>query len=345
MFRRVPAVLPRCYSTKPLPKPSLKLVAELRKLTDVSITKAREALSASANDVDLALEWLKRDYITDGAKKAAKVEGRVAREGLISVAVLSPGARGRGGPGSGGVRAAMVELNCETDFVGRNELFGKLAADIAHTAAFISEPVDSDALFRNCDLDVLLNAPLMCADDEAWDIPPRIGNAIRETITKVGEKVSLRRAAVVVHDPLQQKQPELALRVASYVHGAINRPSQGRIGSLALLALKSPNLSALLQSTTFMENLEKLERSLGRQIVGFDTQRIRSDSGEKDETALYDQPFMMLPGELSGQPVQEALRQWIIQNGTAGEGADTQALEVLDFAKWTVGGAIEEASS
>ncbi|KAJ2927497.1 hypothetical protein H1R20_g9598, partial [Candolleomyces eurysporus] len=79
----------RCLYSTAAEKPSLKLVAELRKRTEVSIVKAREALSASGNDVDAALDWLQKDLVASGAKKAAKVGGRATNEGLISTSVLS----------------------------------------------------------------------------------------------------------------------------------------------------------------------------------------------------------------------------------------------------------------
>src|SRR6266446_3815164 len=113
----------RFYSTS-AEKPPLKLVAELRKLTEVSITKAREALAASNNDVSAALKWLQNDLAVSGAKKAAKVAHRTAGEGLVGASVLPR----RTGSSPGGVRAALVELNCETDFVARNALFGRLVA-------------------------------------------------------------------------------------------------------------------------------------------------------------------------------------------------------------------------
>ena len=87
---------------------------------------------ATNNDLDEALEWVQKDLAISGAKKAEKVGGRETKEGLIAVSLLSPGY-------PGGVRAAMIELNCETDFVGRNELFVKLSSDIAHSTAFLSE--------------------------------------------------------------------------------------------------------------------------------------------------------------------------------------------------------------
>ncbi|KAJ6575433.1 elongation factor TS-domain-containing protein [Mycena capillaripes] len=320
----------RRYSTNGPEKPSLKLVAELRKLTEVSIVKAREALSASNNDVQTALQWLKNDLVTSGAKKAAKVQDRHTGEGLVSVAILSAG----NGPRTGnGVRAAMIELNCETDFVGRNELFGRLAADIAHTAAFMSDPAD----FHPCSVDILNDTPLLSAVNPNPDPTATVSRAIRDMISKVGEKVALRRAVTVFHEPT--RNPELGHRLISYLHGSVNNPNQGRIGVLGLLGLSSPRLGDLFASKTFCDDLERLERSLARQIAGFDTRSIRAPAGSKDETVLYEQPFMF-PGDLSGQPVGEALAAWARAHDlvdAAGEGG----LQVAQFAKWTVGEPLE----
>ncbi|KAF8215869.1 hypothetical protein K438DRAFT_1799588 [Mycena galopus ATCC 62051] len=263
------------------PKPSLKLVAELRKLTEVSIVKAREALSASNNDITKAFVWLQNDLAASGAKKAEKLKDRTANEGLISVAVLSAG-NGFGAKNAA-VRAAMIELNCETDFV-------------------------------------LKDAPLLSAVNPNPDPTATVGRAIQDIMSKVGEKVSLRRALTVFHEP-----PELP---------------RGRIGVLSLLGLSSPKLHNIFASKEFWPEQERLERSLARQIVGFDTRSIRASANSpKDEIPLYDQPFDMLPGDLSGQPVGLALAAWAAGHGfVAEEGAK---FEVEQFGKWTVGEPVE----
>ncbi|KAH9161221.1 hypothetical protein EDB89DRAFT_755386 [Lactarius sanguifluus] len=72
-------------------KPSVKLVAQLRKLTEVSITKAREAIAVSNNDVSAAVAWLQNDLAVSGAQKAAKPTQRAAGEGLVGASVLTRG--------------------------------------------------------------------------------------------------------------------------------------------------------------------------------------------------------------------------------------------------------------
>ncbi|KAI6031454.1 elongation factor TS-domain-containing protein [Pisolithus microcarpus] len=314
------------YSTTQ--KSPIRLVQELRKLTDVPISKAREALAASNNDVEAARRWLEKDLAISGAQKAAKVEGRTTREGLVSVCVLS-----NGNQATCGVRAAMIELNCETDFVGRNELFARLAADIAHTAAFITEHDSSSPRFiRPCSLEVLGDAPLLSRSE------PHVQMPCNHLIAKVGEKVSLKRAVTVVHGPFRGESNVLGLRLASYLHGATTSGFQGRIGSLAILGLKTPRLPELMSTETFVRDLEKLERAIGRQIAGFDTRSVRSTPG--DETSLYNQPFMMLGGEGANETVRSALDKWSRQRGVVEDDAEG-GIEVLEFAKWTVGQDIE----
>jgi elongation factor Ts len=342
---RLPLTFIRFHSTNAA-KPSLRLVAELRKLTEVSITKAREALAASNNDVSAALEWLQNDLAVSGAKKAAKVAHRAAGEGLVGAAVLS---RGTGAPqGGGGVRAALVELNCETDFVARNALFGRLVADVAHTAAFLAEPGAAEHRTKHTPMlpvprERLLDAPLLSAEGRpgaqhgaggAQGMMTTVGSAIREAVAKLGENIVLQRAVSVVHDPVAPRaRADLGLRVASYTHGGL-LASQGRIGTLALIALKSPRLMPLLSTVDFREELERIERSLARQIVGFDTTSIRGEEG-----ALYNQPFMMSGDAREGETVGAALSRWARQKQLIldTDGTDTGGLEVVEFVKWTVG--------
>jgi len=323
----------RSFSSPSFTKANIKLVAELRKRTEVSLSKAKDALTATNNDVDAALKWLEKDLIASGAKKKEKVQDRTAGEGLIGVSVLSNGFSKQNA--GRGVRAAMVELNCETDFVARNQLFGELLNDIAHTAAFIS---DFDAYYTIADSKIfldkfLLPAPLLSARDPSQKPTTDVGGAVDALIAKVGEKILLSRAVSISH-PLPSPQSNIALRVASYLHGSVTGglASQGRIGALALLALKSPRLSTITENPTFSENIEKLQRSLARQIVGLETLSVRG----ADETALYNQLFMMFSG--SDQPVGAVLEQWATGKGLVEPGEEESGLEVLEFAKWSVGG-------
>lgn len=84
VFRNLPRTLTRGYATEV--KPNIKLLKELRKETEVSMSKAKEALVKTNNDYAKALAWLSEDAQISGAKKALKVAGRTASEGLITTA-------------------------------------------------------------------------------------------------------------------------------------------------------------------------------------------------------------------------------------------------------------------
>ncbi len=97
------------------------LVRELRSKTGVGIMECKSALQEAQGDIDRAVAILRERGIAQAAKKA----GRTAAEGLI-VAYVHPGCR----------VGVLLELNCETDFVARNEYFQTLAKDLAmHVAA------------------------------------------------------------------------------------------------------------------------------------------------------------------------------------------------------------------
>jgi len=321
----------RCYSTQLPVKPSIKYIAELRKHTEVPISKAREALSATNNDLGAALKWLERDLITTGTMKAAKVQGRVTTQGLVSVSILSSGVGVTTGSDYGGIQAAMVELNCETDFVGRNELFGRLAADIAHTAAFNADATGSGATFQRYSLEFLQDAPLLSKTNPTAVPSGTIGTAIRDAIAKLGENITLRRAVSVSRNP--PPQTDRGFRLSSYVHGSIRDFTQGRIGSLTLLGLKSRKLPELIVSETFREDLGRLERGIARQVAGFETHGIKGEG----EGALYNQPFTMLGGDFSDIPVHEALVGWSQQKGLISPSSTDEGVAVLGFEKWIVG--------
>jgi elongation factor Ts len=167
---------------------SASLVKELRDQTGAGMMDCKAALSETGGNLEAAVDWLRKK----GLSKAAKKAGRVAAEGLVGVAVS-------------GTRGILVEVNSETDFVARNDLFQGLVKMIADAA-----------LTAGANVDKILAA-------KAGGIT--INEAIADTIAKVGENMSLRRAA------------ELSVgkgAIASYVHNAVS-DGLGRIGVIVAL--------------------------------------------------------------------------------------------------------------
>jgi len=159
----------------------------LRERTGAGMMECKKALTETAGDLDAAAELMRKS----GLAKADKKASRIAAEGVI---VLERSADGK--------LAAIVEVNCETDFVAREADFKNFAANAGKLAL----------ANRIADVDALLAAKL--ADGGTVD------EARRALIAKIGENVSVRRVALL----------EAPAVVGAYLHGS-------RIG--ALVALKS----------------------------------------------------------------------------------------------------------
>jgi elongation factor Ts len=95
---------------------SAKLVKELRDKTGAGMMDCKKALAESGGDMDKAVEWLRQKGITSAEKKA----GKITAEGLVGSYIHT-----------GGRVGVLVEVNCQTDFVARNEAFQALVKDIA----------------------------------------------------------------------------------------------------------------------------------------------------------------------------------------------------------------------
>ena len=177
-----------------------QMVKELREKTGVGMMDCKTALNETNGDMEAAVDWLR----TKGLAKAAKKAGRVAAEGLVGVA------------GSGN-RAAMVELNSETDFVARNDQFQSLVRSVTEAALKTDGAVES-----------VLKAPIAGGKT--------VESAVTDAVSTIGENMTLRRSAVLSVDQGV---------VASYVHAAM-APGLGKIG--VLVGLKSSGDQAKLTS-------------------------------------------------------------------------------------------------
>jgi elongation factor Ts len=177
------------------------LVKDLRDKTGAGMMDCKKALIETDGDVETAIDWLRKK----GLAAAAKKSGRVAAEGLVGVATADN-------------KAAMVEVNAETDFVARNETFQGFVEAVAKIALDAGE-----------DLEAIKAAPF-----------PGTGRSVAEELTHlvatIGENMTIRRARV-----LSVKQGV----VASYMHQAL-RPGLGKIGVLA--AIEGPGESATLET-------------------------------------------------------------------------------------------------
>ena len=161
------------------------MVKELREKSGAGMMDCKTALTEAGGDMEAAVDWLR----TKGLAKAAKKAGRVAAEGLVGVA-------------ADGNKAAVIELNSETDFVGKNADFQNMVSGIAGAAVNVAN------------VEELANADLGGKP---------VSEVITDAIATIGENMSLRRMASVEGDV-----------VASYIHNPA-ADGMGNIGVLVAL--------------------------------------------------------------------------------------------------------------
>jgi elongation factor Ts len=150
---------------------SAKLVAELRARTGAGMMDCKKALEETGGDIEKAIDSLRKK----GMAKAEKRSGRVASEGQI-VALVSDDAK----------TGVLVEVNCETDFVGRNDEFKALTMSIAK---HVAQDKNIDGVAQIGSEDTYLNT--------AWSQggSATVGEVIKAASAKTGENVVLRRIA------------------------------------------------------------------------------------------------------------------------------------------------------
>ncbi|MDG6095346.1 translation elongation factor Ts [Acetobacter sp. AN02] len=213
------------------------LVKDLREKTGAGMMDCKKALTEAAGDLEAAIDWLRKK----GLSAAAKKSGRVTAEGLVGVV-------------SEGRRAAMVEINAETDFVARNEAFQNFVEEVARAALKVGD-----------DLEKLSSAVVASGRT--------VADEITHLIATIGENMSVRRARVL-------EVPSGV--VASYIHGAL-KPGLGKIGVLA--AIEAP---------TEDDAIEQLGRQIGMHVAAtrpaaLDVSGIDPTSVERERAVLTEQ--------------------------------------------------------
>src|SRR3954451_2514347 len=185
-------------------------VKELRERTGAGMMDCKKALAENNGEMEPSIDWLRAKGLSAAAKKA----GRTASEGLVGVAIE-------------GNRGAMVEVNSETDFVAKNELFQDFVRNVAKLA-----------LQHGTDVEALGAAQ--------YPTGGTVVEALTENIAKIGENQSLRRAAIL-------EVGEGA--IVSYVHNQV-APGLGKIGVLVALESAAP-----------VEALSELGRQIAQHVA------------------------------------------------------------------------------
>ena len=268
------------------------LVKELRERTGAGMLDCKKALVETDGDIELAIENMRKS----GQAKAAKKAGRIAAEGVILTKVEAG-------------KATMLELNCETDFVARDEgflAFGNKLLDVA----FENNLNDIEAL-------------------NAAEVEGGVVSEVRDAlVAKIGENISPRRVLTVEGDNL-----------GAYVHG-------GRIGVVAILTggeedlAKDVAMHVAASSPQFVKPeqvpAEVVEKEKAIQI------EIAMQSGKPAEIAekMVVGRMKKFTGEISltGQPFVKD------PSVSVGELLKSNSADVVNFVRFEVGEGIEKKS-
>ncbi len=170
---------------------SMDEVRKLREMTGAGVLECKKALEEAKGDIEKAKDILR----IKGLAKAEKKAGRVTKEGLIYTYVSEDGKRG-----------VILELNCETDFVARNEEFKKLAETIAKHIIEEEENRNKEGEGENI------------LEQTIKSLGKKVSELIKEAIAKIGENIQIKRFARFDADDKS--------KLHTYTHG------EGRIGVL-----------------------------------------------------------------------------------------------------------------
>ncbi|KAG7477455.1 hypothetical protein MATL_G00069740 [Megalops atlanticus] len=262
------------------------LLLKLRKSTGYTFINCKKALEKFDNDIKQAESWLHEQAQKEGWSKASRLEGRRAKEGLIGQLV-------------GDRAAVMVEVNCETDFVARNEKFQQLVRDVA-LAAMAHHRVKTEG--RSGYVKSLLSA------EELSRLSVPAGGSLSDqlalTIGRLGENVALKRA-VFLGVPADW-------HIGSYVHGPVSGQADVAMG----------RYGALVVFQGGQGSMEILGRKLGQHVVGeapLSLGNMEDLPCGDSETRLLAQSFLLDPSRTVGQYLTE------------------QGARVLDFIRFQCG--------
>jgi elongation factor Ts len=222
-----------------------QMVKELRERTGAGMMDCKAALQETNGDMEQAVDLLRKK----GLAKAAKKAGRIAAEGLIGLAVDGP-------------KGVLVEVNSETDFVARNDLFQGLVKMIANVALKVGTDMEKIKAAK------------------VGSITITIADAIADTIAKIGENMTLRRAS------------QLSVGtgvIASYVHNSVEE-GLGKIGVLVAL-----------ESTGKADELKRFGRMVAMHVAASNPQAIDS-SGLDPEVVRREKDVLADKYKAQGKP-------------------------------------------
>ena len=275
---------------------SAKDIKELRDRTGAGMTDCKTALQETGGNIEEAIVWLRKKGIASGTKR----EGRLAKEGRI-VSLVSPDGR----------HAALVEVNSETDFVARNEEFGRLAEQLAQA---VMEDEATDAVVHKADEHAFFT--------RAWfaDKAQTVAEVVKAAAGKTGENVQLRRFARFKTDGAIGNYVHFNGKVAALVEvgGSTGTEAQQLAKSIAEhIAAGVPRVPVAVSRDDVSPELVEKERDIfaaqARETGKPENIIEKMIGGRIDkyygEVALLEQPWVRDPSKTIRELVQETGKQ------------------------------------
>ncbi|MDP8965815.1 MAG: translation elongation factor Ts [Cyanobacteriota bacterium] len=238
---------------------SAKVVKELRDKTGAGMMDCKKALKENDGDITKATEWLRQKGITSAEKKS----GRVAAEGIVASYIHT-----------GGRVGVLVEVNCQTDFVARNEAFQALVQNIARQAAD-SQDVNS-----------------LMAQSYSDDQTITVEELVKQTIAQLGENIQVRRFVRFGLDDGTQGI------VDSYIH------TGGRVGVLVEVNCQT---DAVASNDAF----KALARNIAMQVAACPNVEYVKVEDIPTDVAQKEKDIEMGRDDLGGKP--ENIKEKIVQ--------------------------------
>eukprot|EP00055_Hartaetosiga_balthica_P003046 m.6250 g.6250 ORF g.6250 m.6250 type:complete len:279 (-) comp2566_c0_seq1:2843-3679(-) len=209
-------------------KASMGNIKELRKVTQLPMKLCKQALDESSDDVDNAIEWLKNNEEARAQLAKSKLSSRHVGEGRISL-FSTPSSVG------------MVQVNCETDFVARNDTFVNLTDSLAKACAnLFSTKTPTTTSFTQMDADATGQIE---TEDKST-----AASVTASIMTSIGENVKLTRSCGIAFNPAE-------CVIGSYVH------NNGAFASL--VCLKSDNMESA-------DKIQQLADIIAKNIVAIE---------------------------------------------------------------------------
>ena len=251
-----------------------QMVKELRERTGAGMMDCKKALTEAAGDMEVAIEEMRKS----GVAKAAKKSGRIAAEGVIAIKINDSG------------DAIMLEVNCETDFVAKDENF----------LGFVNATLDCIDADKPADVAELMTSTLASSGTT-------VEEASQELISKIGEKISVRRFIT------SKREGDF---MGQYLHGTrigvlvdLNGGDESLARDVAMHIAGTPTPPVCIHSDDIPQDLLDKEKEIfmaqaaesGKPPEIIEKMVTGKLNKYKQEISLLDQPFVKDPDQTVGK--------------------------------------------